>query len=47
MLGGLPYEGSANHEKAVFPADEAGEIQNLYHLQMPRWLFTEWYTGFS
>ena len=39
--GDGPNEGSTNNEKAVFPTDEAGDIQNIYHLQMPRWLFTD------
>ena len=28
-------------KKPSFPLMKQGDIQNIYHLQMPRWLFTE------
>lgn len=27
--------------KPSFPLMKQGDIQNIYHLQMPRWLFTD------
>lgn len=35
-------------KKPSFPLMKQGDIQNIYHLQMPRWLFTDpQYTGIS
>lgn len=28
-------------KKPSFPLMKQGDIQNIYHLQMPRWLFTD------
>ena len=28
-------------QKPSFPLMKQGDIQNIYHLQMPRWLFTD------
>ena len=28
-------------QKPSFPLMKQGDIQNVYHLQMPRWLFTD------
>ena len=28
-------------QKPSFPLMKQGDVQNIYHLQMPRWLFTD------
>lgn len=37
----VPMKAAPITKKPSFPLMKQGDIQNIYHLQMPRWLFTD------
>lgn len=41
QIGEIRIKAAPMTNKPSFPLMKQGNIQNIYHLQMPRWLFTD------